>query len=729
MQSISRNLALVAALAVLAGCSMGGGSSSPVTATTLSGGQVAAPAAFVIFIPNSTTGSSTSRRPKFVSPSTLGITINNFQHLGTTPVYTTSADLSAGSAACTAVTGGRNCTVTITAVGGNDDFTFATYDVTPSNGTFGTASHQLGTASLSNITILVGQSNTINVALSGIISTIKLSVGQPTIFLPSAKTFNVGVTALDIDNNIILAGLTTVSNGGVQQTDTYANSIGLSVAESGAGAGTGHTKLALNGGAATNAVTLTKSSDVVTLTYDGSAAANTYAVQLSGSATGVAATISSINFMSISAAGAGVFVGGANPSLSFSAPGQVETITLIEPNYFGRFTATLPNIGTANCPNTSITLNTGALLGSGTTFTVTAGTANAIVCSIAASDNITASATLGMSSSVTGSGGIIVPVPNNALYATAFGTTGSASSVAALNPSAAATPVPVNPTVIRLNLADGTTTSSISGNLTQLREPIGVGHDTSGNVYVADALAGSIFKFAAGSSGNVAPTATITSASLFQPDGLAVDSSGKIYVTDYLSGNILVFAANASGNSVPVSTMTGIAAVGDIKLDSAGDIYVITKSVGAGGATTLASEYAAPAAGTTAPTAIRTITTVQNAASAVAIDPSGNVFVADYQTPIIEEYGAGGSSVTPIATFSPNGSSAGPAPGFGFPPGFGGIAVDGAGHLYALGFANGAGLMQYATWQISTPATNPTINTFATPNLSGTHSQVGLMDF
>lgn len=725
MGSISRSLALVAALSILAGCSMGSGGSSPVTTTTLPGGQTAAPAAFVIFIPNSTGTSSTSRSPKFVSPSTLGITINNYQHLGTTAIFTTNADLSATSAACTAVTGGRNCTVTMTAGGGNDDFTFATYDVTPSNANFGTVAHQLGTASISGLTILIGQSNTVNVALSGIVKTIKLSVAQPTIFLPAAKTFNIGVTALDADNNIILAGLTTVSNGGVSQTDTYSNSIGISLTESGAGAGTGHTKIALNGGAATTTVTLTKSSDVVTLTYDGAAGANTYAVALSGSATGVAAANSSVNFMSISAAGAGVFSGGANPTLSFSAANQVETITLIEPNYFGRFTATLANIGTANCPNASVAINTGALNGSGTSFTITAGTANATACSILASDNITASATLGISSSVSGSGTITVPVPNNVLYATAFGANSSASSVAALNPSAAVTPAPVNPTVIRLNLADGTTTTSFSGANTGLREPIGVGHDTSGNVYVADALAGSIFKFSAGSSGNVAPAATITSASLFQPDGLAVDSSGKIYVTDYLSGNILVFAANASGNSVPVSTMTGIAAVGDIKLDSAGDIYVITKS----GATTLASEYAAPAAGTTAPTAIRTISTVQNAASAVAIDPSGNVFVADYQAPIIEEYGAGGSSVTPIATFSPNTAAGGPAAGFGFPPGFGGIAVDAAGHLYAEGFANGSGLMQYATWQISSPATNPTISTFATPNLSGSNSQVGLMAF
>lgn len=723
MRSTPQNLALIASLAIIAGCSAGGGGSTPTT-TTSSVQQGSAPAAFVIFIPNSPTASSSARTPKFVSPSTLGVTINDFQHLGTTAVYTANADLSASSAACTAVSGGRNCTVTMTAVGGNDDFTFATYDVTPSSANFGTAAHQLGTASLNSITILVGQSNTVNVALSGIIKTIKLNVAQPSIFLPAAKTFNVGVTALDVDNNIILAGLTTVSNGGNQQTDTYANSIVLSLNESGAGAGTGHTTLSLNGGAATNAVTLTKSSDVVTLAYDGSAAANTYAVQLSGAATGVATASSSINFMSIGASGAGIFSGGANPTLSFSATNQVETVTLTEPNFAGTFGAALTNIGSANCPSNSVTINTASLAGSGTSFTVSAGTANALACSIQATDNVTANAVLTVAGSVTGSGSITVPVPNNVLYATAFGANGSPSNVAAINPSASVTPVPVNPTIIRLNLADGTTTTSIAGNLTQLQEPIGVAHDTAGNVYVADALAGKVFKFAAASSGNVAPVTTITSASLFQPDGLAVDSSGRIYVSDFATGDVLVFAANASGNSVPVSTMTALRADGSLTLDSAGDIYTVTRSDRG----TVVSEYAPPAAGTTVPTPIRSFLTVELAASAVAVDPSGDVFIADYQAPIIEEFAAGGSSFAPIASFSPNGVS-GFAPGFGFPPGFGGIAVDGAGHLYAEGFANASGLIQYATWQIGAPATNPTINTFATPNLQGTNSQVGLMAF
>ena len=722
MRSSSRIFAFIAASAV-AGCSMGGGGSSPATTATLSGGQSSAPASFIIFIPNSTTASSTARAPKFVSPSTLGMLINDYQHNGSTPIYTVNADLSASSAACTTVTGGRSCTVAMTAVGGNDDFTFATYDVTPSNANFGSAAHQLGAAAIDGLAILVGQTNTINVALSGIVSSIKVSISQPTIYLPAAKTFNVGVTAFDIDNNIILAGLTTVSNGGVSQTDTYSNPITVSVTESGAGAGTGHTKLSLNGGAATNSVTTTKSSDVITLNYDGNAGANTYAVAVAGTATGVTAATSNINFLSISAAGAGIFSGGLNPTLSFSAANQVETITVTEPNFSGTFGASITNLGSANCPATSVALNTGSLHGTGTTFTITAGTANALACSISATDNITATATLALSSSVTGGGSITVPIPNNVLYATAFGSNGS-ENVAALSPTVYSTFPPNNPTVVRLNLADGTTATSISGNLTQLQEPIGVAHDVSGNVYVADARANAVFKFAAGSSGNVAPSATITSASLSIPDGLAVDSTGKIYVSDFASGDIFVFAANASGRSTPVSTMS-VASRGALTIDSAGDIYAVVS----GNSGEIVSEYAPPAAGATTPRPIRTWVTDEIEASAVAVDPSGNIFIADYQVPNIEEFAATGSAATPIARFNPNAPSGGIAPGFAYPPGFGGIAVDANGHLYAEGFATAGGLIQYATWQIALPATNPAIATFATPNLSGTNSQVGLMAY
>jgi hypothetical protein len=125
---------------------------------------------------------------------------------------------------------------------------------------------------------------------------------------------------------------------------------------------------------------------------------------------------------------------------------------------------------------------------------------------------------------------------------------------------------------------------------------------------------------------------------------------------------------------------------------------------------------------------LRVINTDDCDPAAIAVDPSGNLFVSDDQADNVEEFAAGGSSASPSARFNPSNGEVN-FPGFGYPTGFGGIAVDGAGHLYAEGFANGLGRIQYVTWQISSPATNPTLSTFATPNLSGTNSQVGLMAF
>ena len=151
-------------------------------------------------------------------------------------------------------------------------------------------------------------------------------------------------------------------------------------------------------------------------------------------------------------------------------------------------------------------------------------------------------------------------------------------------PTPTATPTPVGATPSPTPAPTATPTPSsynappnatIAGAATQLKVPLGITLDSAGNLYVADAGQPTprvlVFNapFGAGVL-NIAPSRSITSASLIHPNDVKVDSSGLIYVTDSGAGpngtsKLLIFAANANGFSSPLTivalpgTGTGLA--------------------------------------------------------------------------------------------------------------------------------------------------------------------------
>jgi len=86
---------------------------------------------------------------------------------------------------------------------------------------------------------------------------------------------------------------------------------------------------------------------------------------------------------------------------------------------------------------------------------------------------------------------------------------------------------------------------------------------------------------------------------------------------------------------------------------------------------------------------------------AVAVDGSGNVFVADTDNSVVKEIEAVGGIIPPNPTIRTLGS------GFNFPSG---VAVDGAGNVY-VGDSNNAAVKEIVAVNGVIPATNPTINT------------------
>jgi hypothetical protein len=204
---------------------------------------------------------------------------------------------------------------------------------------------------------------------------------------------------------------------------------------------------------------------------------------------------------------------------------------------------------------------------------------------------------------------------------------------------------------------NATPTTTISGAATGLVGPSGIALDASGNIYVAN-LGGGVTVYAAGATGNATPTATISGAAtgLSSPNGLALDAKGNIYVANECCdtgngyGSVTVYAAGATGNAAPTATITGLATGLDrphaLALDSSGNIYVTNAS---GNSVTV---YAASATGNATPTTtISGALTLLSNPNGIALDDKGNIYVTNGTS--VTVYAAGSSgNVAPTATIS-----------------------------------------------------------------------------
>jgi hypothetical protein len=145
--------------------------------------------------------------------------------------------------------------------------------------------------------------------------------------------------------------------------------------------------------------------------------------------------------------------------------------------------------------------------------------------------------------------------------------------------------------------APGTTTPyrTISGAQTGLTEIDGIVVNSQGEIVVTNAKTGigQVFVFSATANGNVPPQRTILgvgSANFYDPSGIALDASGNIFVAAYLApattlaapSSIFMFAPNAAGFATPIKRIsgnaTGLAGVGSLKFDGAGNLFVLVIS-------------------------------------------------------------------------------------------------------------------------------------------------------
>jgi len=246
------------------------------------------------------------------------------------------------------------------------------------------------------------------------------------------------------------------------------------------------------------------------------------------------------------------------------------------------------------------------------------------------------------------------------------------------------------------------------GAMAAFNTPTGLATDAYGNVYVADQVnytirrispAGVVTTVAGNGTGGSA-NGTGTAASFYYPTALAVDNSFNIYVADQynsmirkitpagvvttLAGNGTAgFANNVNGAKAEFYYPTGIA------VDASGNVYVadpnnqrIRKITPAGAVTTLAgSGIAGHANSTTGTSATFYYPT------SLAIDAAGNLYVGDQSNNLIRKITPAGA----VSTFAGSGVN-GDADGTGTAASFSGssyvTSVDAAGNVYVTDASN-----------------------------------------
>ena len=232
----------------------------------------------------------------------------------------------------------------------------------------------------------------------------------------------------------------------------------------------------------------------------------------------------------------------------------------------------------------------------------------------------------------------------------------------------------------------------------QFNDPEGVAVDAAGNVYVADAgnrrirkiTSGGIVTTLAGNGTQGHVDGSAPGAAFIYPQGIALDGEGNLYVVDKncirkitltptigtssLAGNGIAGNTNATGSFAQFNLPTGIA------VDVSGNVYVadqgndqIRKITSTGVVTVLAGSKGGFVDGTS--TAARF-----NTPTGIAVDLSGNVYVADQINHRIRKITNSGV----VSTLAGNGTRGfadgqGSAAQFNYPVG---VATDVSGNVY-----------------------------------------------
>ena len=272
----------------------------------------------------------------------------------------------------------------------------------------------------------------------------------------------------------------------------------------------------------------------------------------------------------------------------------------------------------------------------------------------------------------------------------------------------------------------------------EVHSPEDVAVDSSGNVYIADTANAYIRKITPsnnqinfiagnGSVGYAGDGGLATSAGLIEPFALALDSNGNVYLTEPEDGRIReITISNNDINTVVGNGILGFAGDGGsalkaeihqasgIAIDSSGNLYIADslnnriRKVSGGTISTIAGSGAFSYSGDGGPATSAQLFGPQ----ATAVDAAGNLYIADTNNNVVREVNAKGVISTIAGTGTAGSSGDGGAATAAQLNAPQGIAVDAAGNVYIADTAN-AKVRRISGGTISTVAGN------GTPGYSG----------
>lgn len=245
-----------------------------------------------------------------------------------------------------------------------------------------------------------------------------------------------------------------------------------------------------------------------------------------------------------------------------------------------------------------------------------------------------------------------------------------------------------------LGYADGTGTAA------SFSSPTGITRDAAGNFYVADrnnnrirkiSPTGVVTTFAGSGTGGAIVNGTGTAAGFYSPYGITADASGNLYVGEYSNqavrkitpaGEVTTLAGNGTTGNL---NGTGVAATFNqpvgLAVDASGNVFIadylnnlIRKITPAGVVTTFAGS------GTAALTDGTGTAAAFNGPFALVFDAGGNLIVADYLNHAVRKITPAGV----VTTIAGNGTAgyvdaSGTAARFNRPAG---LAIDAAGNIF-----------------------------------------------